>query len=120
MTRLGGTLGITILGSVLVATQYGRSVDLLAQTGVRVDQGDRFALDSLLVNGKIGSSELRQLPPHAAGSIRHAASDAYAYAFANSMRLAAIAVAVAGVVAVALLRSRADPVPGPAADAQGR
>jgi EmrB/QacA subfamily drug resistance transporter len=120
MTRLGGTLGITILGSVLVATQYGRSVDLLSQTGVRVDQGDRFALDSLLVKGKIGSAELRQLPPHAAGSIRHAASDAYAYAFANSMRLAAIAVAVAGVVAVALLRSRADPVPGPAVDARGR
>ena len=69
-TRLGATFGIAVLGGVIVAIQYGRSVHLLAQTGVHVNQGDRFALDSLLANGNTGAHRLRQLPPQVAGPIR--------------------------------------------------
>jgi hypothetical protein len=98
------------LGGVLVANQYARSLHLLAQTGVRLDQDDRFALDSLLANGQSGRSELRELPPQLGASVRHAAHDAYTYAFTNSMRVAAVVMLVAGVIAVLLLRSRADPV----------
>jgi EmrB/QacA subfamily drug resistance transporter len=112
-TRLGATFGIAVLGSVIVAIQYGRSVHLLAQAGVRVNQGDRFTLDSVLANGNAGAGRLRQLSPQAAGPIRRAAHDAYTYAFSNSMRVAAVAVAVAGLVSVVLLSSRAEPVAAP-------
>jgi hypothetical protein len=113
VTRLGATLGIAVLGSVLVANQYSRSLHLLAQTGVRLDHDDRFALDSLLANGKAGSSELRELPPQLAGHLQHATHDAYTYAFTNSMRVSAVAVLLAGVVAVLLLRRRAEPIAPP-------
>lgn len=114
VTRLGATLGITLLGTLLVASQYGRSLHLLAQSGIRLDQDDRFALDSLLANGLSGKSELRELPPQLAGPVQHAAHNAYTYAFTQSMRVAAAAVLVAGVVAIVLLRARAEPVAPPA------
>src|SRR5262249_55663888 len=116
MTRLGGTLGIAVLGSVLVASQYGRSLHLLAQTGIHLDPDDRFALDSVVANGKAGGSELRDLGPQLAGPRSHAAHDAYIYAFTNRMRAAAVAVAVAGLIAVILLRTRAEPVAPPGDD----
>jgi hypothetical protein len=114
VTRLGATLGITVLGSLLVASQYGQSLHLLAQSGIRIDRDDRFALDSLLASGHAGAVELRELPPHLASSMQSAAHHAYTYAFTQSMRVAAVAVLLAGLVAIVLLRTRAEPVSPPA------
>jgi EmrB/QacA subfamily drug resistance transporter len=104
--RLGGTLGAGVVGALIVALQYSRGLDLLAQNGIRVDSDDHAALESLIVNGKAGSQELREV--HHVRQVEHAAHEAYTFAFANGMRLAAVVAAVAGIVAFALLRRRPD------------
>jgi hypothetical protein len=110
---------VVVVGSILVALQYGNAVDHLRKAGLPLDRADRAALDSVVVHGSTGRRELHEVPSKLAGAVRQAAHEGLTYAFSNSMRVIAIVAAVAGVIALLLFRAKTQPEPALTADDQG-
>ncbi|HEX6476673.1 MAG TPA: MFS transporter [Acidimicrobiales bacterium] len=111
LNRLGSILGVVIVGSILVALQYGNANDQLSRVGLHLQGNDHAALDSVLVQGTTGRKQLHEVPSTLIGVIRHAAHEGLTYAFSNSMRLIAVVAALAGVAALLLFRAKAPPEP---------
>ena len=111
LNRMGSMLGVVVVGAVFVAMQSGNALDHLRHAGLRLDRDDKAALDSVLVHGNTGRSELHEVPSRLAGAVRHAAHVGLTYAFSNSLRVLAIVAALAGLAALLLFRMKAPPEP---------
>ncbi len=113
VSYIAGSLGVAIVGAVLLVRERSRLADITEEGGRRLTGDEQREIDGILAGSQEAKDNLDDFPPLEADQITEAAGEAFTAGLQTSMQVAAAAVVIGLCGYVFLTRRAEHRDPGP-------